>query len=312
MTGSSQELLSYPPDPSLSPGSSVEASLPVSQHWAPPRPPPAPSILPGEGGASAGKPTLVAGHGGQCGAAPNCLTLAAGGLGACMGGGLCGPAVWLCRGGLGGRLHLFTALRLLGREAGTLCPSCQLFSLCGDTGRLWVTSSSSARTRDPPSHALGHPQESCTEAAGHLYGVACGPAEAPLTPGWFPPTPIGMYLTQCRSVTPAYRNGTNKRGFGLGPQTKPTIQDRSGWSGMLAPCPSARLYLPGQGTGTGTHAKAWMGPREKDCTMATSQAISQQQSACAQSSQALPPPCPPPRLHPGLSIVWVDMLLSSF
>lgn len=54
-----------------------------------------------------------------------------------------------------------------------------------------------------------------------------------------------------------------------------------------------------------------MGPREKDCTVATSQAVSQQQSACAQASQALPPPCPLPLAASGPLHGPVCTLLSS-
>lgn len=95
---------------------------------------PAPSTLPGEGGASAGKPTLAAGQWGWGWAAPTSLTLAAGGLRAYVGDSLCWPTVQLCLRVLGGCLHWLTAWRLLGWVASTLCPSCQLFSFCGDTG----------------------------------------------------------------------------------------------------------------------------------------------------------------------------------
>lgn len=70
---------------------------------------------------------------------PTRLTLAAGGLGTCPGHGLCGPAVRLCRRALRDGLHLLTVQWLLGREAQALCPSCQLFSLCGGTGGPQVT-----------------------------------------------------------------------------------------------------------------------------------------------------------------------------
>lgn len=142
----------------------------LPHHWALLRPRPASptATLPGEGGASAGKPTLPAGCGGSAGLLPSgSVTLAAGGLGACPGGGLCWPAARLCWGALRGHLHLLTALWLLGWEAGTLCPSCQLFSLCGDTGRLGL--------RPPPACgtgsllALGHPAGTCAEAAVHLH-----------------------------------------------------------------------------------------------------------------------------------------------
>lgn len=92
---------------------------------APPAVPPVPTPPPSQ----AKPPRLL----------PTRLTLAAGGLGACPGRGLCGPAVRLCRRALGDSLHLLTVQGLLGREARALRPSCQLFSLCGDTGGLQVT-----------------------------------------------------------------------------------------------------------------------------------------------------------------------------
>lgn len=126
---------------------------------------------------------------GPVGAAPSCLTLAAGGLGACMRGGLCGPAVGLRWGPLGGRLHLVTALRLLGREAGTLCPSCRLLSLCGDTGQLWVTSSPSVRTRAPPARAPGHcrgpaPRQVSASTGRPVAGTGASGTSAWARPGW--------------------------------------------------------------------------------------------------------------------------------
>ena len=75
------------------------------------------------------------------------LTLAAGGLGASPGGGL-------CRGALGGCLHMLAALRLLGREARALCASCWLFCPWGDTERPWGTCAPPPRDRAfHPDHA---------------------------------------------------------------------------------------------------------------------------------------------------------------
>ena len=123
----------FPPPRKLS--SQASPAWPAFLVYLAPRPTPGPSVE---------KHPLTAGPGGRDGLLPTGLTLAARGLGACPGGRLCWPAVRLCRRALGGRLHLLAAPRLLGQEARALRPSCQLFSLCGDTARLWVT-------RPPPS-----------------------------------------------------------------------------------------------------------------------------------------------------------------
>lgn len=87
----------------------------------------------------------------------------------------------LCHGALRDCLHLLTAQWLLGREARALCPSGQLFSLCGDKGGLQVTILTRPVGQGPSllhlgTGDLGHPHQ---QASRGFYGTAW------VGPGWY-------------------------------------------------------------------------------------------------------------------------------
>lgn len=179
--------------------------------------------------------------------------------------------MWLCWGALGGRLHLLGARRLLGREAGTLCPSCQLLSLCGHTG-AWLPPHPVRGTGTTP-HALGQ-------------GLV-----RPGGAGRKPPSPL-LHLDPVRLTQgwphrgtsphrPAHRKGDQNESELLRPE----------WTERYVGTVPSHQAAPSLAR---ARARNWPwlsqgldGPEGQRCTMASSQAISQP-PACSQA------PAPPP------------------
>lgn len=231
--------------------------LSVPHHWAFSGPQPASPFHPSRGGSHlCWEAHPVCWPWGPLLGCSGCLTLAAGRLGACAGGGLCWPAARFC-------LHLLTALRLLGQVASALCPSGQLFSLCRAQGGCGLHPHPAQGTEPLP--CPGTPgrapelrwQSTSTkwpmDQQERLWNNRTGRARPALTGkhSSLPPfpgdsggvsSPPGPRHQDCTLLPYPQLTGVAIRN--TGPKSKETSYDQSGWSAMLALCLPARPPLP--------------------------------------------------------------------